>query len=112
MQSNRRRKPVQAKKDPETSTNLQTDIHELQKTVTALEEELGVLKTASEEDVIVVRTVTRNQAKQEIQELFRSGATYYYSDISRSLGIELPLVVEICQELEESGEVEVDANAI
>ena len=59
-----------------------------------------------------MRSITRDQAKQEILELFQSGETLFFSDIAKRLNIDLPLVVEICQELREEGEIEVDADAI
>lgn len=83
----------------------------------ALQEELKQTKQRllelesrlSGEEVIVIREITREEAKQEIQQLFKSGRTLYYSDIARELQLDLELVVEICNELKESGVVEVDA---
>ncbi|MBA7612074.1 hypothetical protein ES703_19308 [subsurface metagenome] len=83
----------------------------------ALQEELKQAKQRlaelesriSGEEVIVIREITREEAKQEIQQLFQSGRTLYYSDIARELKLDLELVVEICNELRESGLVEVDA---
>ncbi len=63
----------------------------------------------SREEVIVLRDITREEAEQEIQQLFKSGRTLYYSDIARELKLDLELVVEICNELQESGVVEEDA---
>lgn len=83
----------------------------------ALQEELKQTKQRllelegriSGEEVIVLREITREEAKQEIKQLFQSGRTLYYSDIARELQLDLELVVEICNELQESGVVEVDA---
>ncbi len=83
----------------------------------ALQEELKQTKQRllelesriSGEEVIVIRDITREEAKQEIQQLFKSGRTLYYSDIARELQLDLELVVDICNELQESGVVEVDA---
>ena len=61
------------------------------------------------EEVIVIRDITREEAKQEIQQLFESGRTLYYSDFARELQLDLELVVDICSELQESGVVEIDA---
>ena len=112
MQPSRRKKPPEGARRGATATQLKNQINELRIRVTALEQELEILKTGSEEDVIELRIADREQAKREIQELFQSGETLFYSDISRRLGIELPLVVEICQELESAGEVELDAKAV
>ena len=83
----------------------------------ALQEELKQTKQrllelesrVSGEEVIVIREITREEAKQEIQQLFESGRTLYYSDIARELQLDLELVVGICNELQESDVVEVDA---
>ena len=64
-----------------------------------------------EEKVIVLREISREQAEQEINQLFSSDRTLYYSDIAEELGLDLKLVVEICQELEEAGEIAVDDSA-
>jgi hypothetical protein len=61
------------------------------------------------EEVNVIRDITREEAKQEIQQLFKSSRTLYYSDIARELKLDLELVVDICNELQESGLVELDA---
>ena len=65
-----------------------------------------------EEKVIVLREISREQAKQEIQQLFSSGRTLYYSDIAEELGLDLELTVDICRELQESKEIKVDENAL
>jgi len=83
----------------------------------ALQEELKQAKQRlaeledriSGEEVIVLRDIAREEAKQEIEQLFKSGRTLYYSDIARELKLDLELVVDICNELQESGVVEVDA---
>lgn len=61
------------------------------------------------EKVIVLRDITREEAKQEIKQLFASGRTLYYSDIVKELGLDLETVVDICNELEEEKEIAVDA---
>ena len=87
------------------------EIHSLKEKVAKLEREVEALKNGgSEGEIIVLRTVTREQAKQEIRDLFQTGETLYYSDVAQRLRIDLPLVVEICQELEDEGGVGVDAN--
>jgi Mn-dependent DtxR family transcriptional regulator len=62
--------------------------------------------------VIVLRKLSREEAKDEIKDLFKTGRTLYYSDIARELRIDLELVVEICQELVEKGEFEVNDDAV
>jgi len=83
----------------------------------ALQEELKQAKQRllelesriSGEEVIVIKDITKEEAKQEIKQLFKSGRTLYYSDIARELHLDLELVVDICNELQESGMVEEDA---
>jgi cell division protein FtsB len=84
--------------------NLQAEIEPLRARVAALEQKVSQLKVSpSDEQVIVLRSITRDQAKQEILELFQSGETLFFSDIVQRLRIDLPLVVETCQELHEEG---------
>ena len=81
--------------------------------VRSLERKLaGLNGNGADEQVIVLRTVEKDQAKREIRDLFQKGETLYYGDIEERLGIELPLVVEICNELMAAGEVEVHADAL
>ncbi len=70
-----------------------------------------LLELENREKVIVLRELAREEAKEEIRQLFRSGRTLYYSDIVKELKLDLKTVVEICNELEESGQIEVDAGA-
>jgi len=63
----------------------------------------------AQEKVIVLKELTREDAKEEVRQLFQSGRTLYYSDIVQELGIDLEMVVDICGELEKELEIEVDA---
>jgi hypothetical protein len=73
--------------------------------------EKRVLDLLEEEKVIVLREITREEAKDEIKELFKAGRVLYYSDIAEKLRIDLEMVVEICQELLSKGEIEVSDDA-
>lgn len=55
------------------------------------------------ESTIVLRSMDRKQAMKEIEDLFKKGETLYYSDIAGQLGLDLEVVVEICNELENKG---------
>ncbi len=70
------------------------------------------MKSAQSNKIIMLRSIDREEAKREISEVFETGATLYYSDIAARLSLDLSLVVELCQELINEGEVEVDANAV
>lgn len=72
----------------------------------------SAMEPQPEEKVTVLREISREQAKQEVQQLFSSRRTLYYSDIAKELSLDLELVVDICRELEENGEVKVDESAL
>ena len=65
--------------------------------------------TAPEVKVVVLREISRDEAKKEIAELFASGEALDFEQIVERLGIDLELVVEICNELMEAGEIGPDA---
>ncbi|MBI4338732.1 MAG: hypothetical protein HY680_02120 [Chloroflexi bacterium] len=88
---------------------IRTTISQHGSRIAALEEEIRVLKTSIGEEVIVLRTISRDDAKKEIQQLFNSGEILFYSDIVHRLSLDLPLVVELCQELIEEGEIDVQS---
>ena len=87
------------------------EIGELKARVAALEAQVARLEGDSTEKVLVLREITRDEARAEIAELFRGGETLYYSDISDRLRIDLEMVVEICRELLEEGAIGVDDDA-
>jgi hypothetical protein len=87
-------------------------IMELRARVASLEEQVGRLEENSVEQVIVLREITREEAKTEIIDIFASGETLYYSDISERLRIDLEVVVEICRELQAEGVIRVDDDAV
>lgn len=60
------------------------------------------------EKVIILRKVSKEQAKKEIRKLFSESNTLYYSDIAERLGLDLELVVDICNELQRQGKIKVD----
>ncbi len=60
------------------------------------------------EPAIQIRTIPKEEAQAEIIDLFASGETLCYDDISDRLRLDLELVVEICQELEDTGVIPLD----
>lgn len=72
----------------------------LTKRVEALEKKIKELSTEIVEKVVVLKPITKKEARAKIIRLFKSSKILYYSDIVEKLGIDLPLVVEICDELE------------
>ena len=87
-------------------------IRELRARVASLEEQVGRLEENLVQQVIVLREMTREEAKTEIIDLFACGETLYYSDISERLRIDLEVVVEICRELQAEGAIRVDDDAV
>lgn len=94
--------------------HLLKEVADLQDRVMVLEAGFFQLSADNSPEIIEIREVGREQAKAEIVELFDQTETpLYYSDIMRRLGVELELVVEICQELLDEGVIGLDAyNAV
>lgn len=112
--STRRRRAYSEERDEAQSDNSHSSNKMLKKEIDALKERIAVVESRVEQleatamisdEVIVLRTISREEAKQEIRELFKAGGSLFYSDISERLRIDLPLVVELCQELENEGEI-------
>ena len=57
------------------------------------------------EEVILLRPIPREQAKEEIMKLLDESDKLYYSDIAEMLRLDLKEVVEIIEELEAEGKV-------
>jgi len=78
-----------------------------------LDKRMNILesKLPGEENVVVLREITREEAKAEIANLFSEGQTLYYSDIATKLRLDLELVVDICNELMSEGEISVADSA-
>jgi len=78
----------------------------LEQRVGALEKRVASLEAVSpEEKVIVLRELSKEEAKKEILELFSKQDRLYYSDIAEQLSLDLKLVVDICSELQAAGEI-------
>lgn len=90
----------------EENASLQREIEQIKHKLSELEERMP------EEKVIVLREISKDEAKEEIRQLFLSGRTLYYSDIAEELRLDLKLVVEICDELQEDGEIKIDESAL
>jgi len=57
---------------------------------------------------IILREIPKEQARHEISQLFATGRTLYYSDIAKELKLDLELVVNICDELLDEGEININ----
>ncbi len=90
-----------AKAEEAIKTELLQRIEMLEKGLKNIED------TVPNQKMIILREITRKEAKQEIEILFKKGYTLFYSDIAEQLSIDIQLVVEICNDLQQSGEIEV-----
>jgi hypothetical protein len=92
-----------------SNEELQGKIRGLESRISVLEDQVTTIKQAlssyRDEKVIMLRTLTREQAKTEILDLFRQGKPLFYSDIAEALQLDLQSVVEISEELIAEGEV-------
>lgn len=93
------------------NTQLRMENYALRERIRAVEERLANIEaTIPEERVIILREVSKEEAEKDILELFSQGQILYYSDIAEQLGLDLQLVVEICNELQSKGEIELVDN--
>ena len=90
------------------NAQLRTENYVLRQRIWAIEERLANIEaTIPKARVVILREVSKGEAEKEILELFSQGKTLYYSDIAEQLGLDLKLVVEICNELQSRGEIKV-----
>ena len=93
------------------SPSVWAEVDNLTDRVSALEREVAALR-GYQEEIIVLRTIDRELAKQEIQAIFKTGRTLYFSDIARELRLDLELVADICQELLDAEAIELGTDAL
>jgi len=86
-----------------------TDIDILRSEVSKLEKELDEIKRANKPHIIVLREISREDAKKEILGLLDNlkGEQIYPSDIADKLSIDFLMVMDILDELEKEEEIEV-----
>jgi len=80
----------------------------LERKLAQVEQRLAELE--AKEKIIILKEVTKEEAKEEIRQLFTSGRTLYYSDIVTELRLDLEMVVGICGELQKEGKIVVDGS--
>ena len=91
------------------NTQLRIENYALRERIQAVEERLAHIEaTIPRERIITLQEISKEEAKEEIRNLFSTGRTIYYSDIAEELRLDLEMVVEICNELQESGEISID----
>jgi hypothetical protein len=94
------------------NAQLRTENYVLREQIRAIEERLASIEASISKDrIVVLREITRDAAKAEIARLFSEGRTLYYSDIARELQLDLELVVDLCNELINEGEISIADSA-
>ncbi len=81
------------------------EVLELRERLRALEEYIKNLTAVpvQDEKPIALRSLPREEAREEIIQLFRGGGVLDYGVIAETLQLDLPLVVDVCNELEKEG---------
>ena len=70
-----------------------------------LEREVETTKAAQPDDIIVIREISKEQARKEIIKSFEAGEPLDQADLADTLALEISLVIEVCNELIEEGVV-------
>ena len=98
-------------RDPEVS-RLRAEVRRLKRLaanqearISELEQELDAVRAMQPEEVIEIREISREQARAEIIDSFKSGEPLDHADLADALALEISLVVEVCNELIEEGVV-------
>lgn len=81
---------------------LEAEIRELKETVANLARQMAQHEI-SVQDPIELRIISKDEARKEIVRLFQEGEVLDYGKISERLRLDLPLVVEVCNDLEKEG---------
>ena len=71
--------------------------------VAELEREAEAARDLESDDVIVLRDITKEQARKEILEAFAADEPLDHADLAEDLRLEISLVFEVCNELIDEG---------
>ena len=84
----------------------------IQKEVESLKQEIAEMKGMFEglgtaEPVFELRQVSHEDAKREIKQYFQAhhGKSIDAADLQEALGIDIQMVIQICQDLEREGQI-------
>lgn len=83
-------------------TKLTEQVNRLERVINEAFKRMETMQVRSE-DVMILRTITRDQAKKEILDLLDKSDKLYYYDIAEALQLDLEQVVELMSELESEG---------
>ena len=84
----------------------------LQAEVESLYERIAALEALAIEEPEPLRDIPKEQAREEIRALYSEGGTIYMSDVADRLNLPDEMVVEICLELADAGELNQRDNAM
>ena len=73
--------------------------------IAELQQELDTTRATQPDEFIEIREISKEQAREEIIESFKSGEPLDHADLADALALEISLVVEVCSELMEEGVV-------
>ena len=71
--------------------------------VAELERELESARNTESDNIIVLRDITKEQARKEILEAFKVRKPLDYVDLADTLTLDLSLILEVCDDLMEDG---------
>ena len=83
--------------------NLKNRVKELSARVLKLEQEAEAARDMESGNIIVLRNIGKDQAKEEILGAFETGEPLDHADLAESLQMEISLVFEACNELIDEG---------
>jgi len=86
---------------------LTEDVRELKETVYQLAEKIVYLEERTEEEELLIREISYEQAKEEIAQYFvdHDGENIDPADIQGALGIDIMLAIAVCKDLEQEGKI-------
>lgn len=92
-------------------SEIESALRPVQRKLDLIENQLSEISRLVSQEVgqeaIILRDVSYEQAKTEIEEFFRNTTeSLYFSDIMEQLSIDLELVVSVCNELLDEGKIE------
>jgi hypothetical protein len=93
------RPPTAADSEENSWRRYEERINRLEMRVRALE------KAAPESRTVILRTIPEDEARHEIAALFEEGKELFYSDVAERLGLDLALVVRLCEQLAAEGRI-------
>lgn len=85
---------------------LEGSLETLSGRVAELELDLEVMKAALEIEDVTLRSISKQDARQEILRLFETGEPLDQADLAESLSLDFSLVTQICDELISEGVVD------